>query len=130
MYKRFINGLLKGNAKEVSTKLSAESVCALGEIKIYKPIDGKLVLKETISGQDASNRTYDREMNKGKTAQVSRWRKQAIKPHVICPNCNTSFQKTANRKYCSDACSRMYYNNARLRYRDEKNKEKAKKAGN
>ena len=112
-----ISGFLKGNAKAVSTKLSAESVCALGNIKIYKPINGKLVLKEIISGQDAANRSYDREMNKGKngpyTAQVHRWRKQAIKPYIICPNCNTSFQKTANRKYCSKKCSRMYYKNAK-----------------
>ena len=115
MYRIFDSrhGLLKGNAKAVSTKLSAESVCALGNVKIYKPVDGKLVLKETISGQDVSNRSYDREMNKGKTAQVARWRKQATKPHIICPNCNTSFQKTANRKYCSKECGRIYYQNAR-----------------
>ncbi len=77
------------------------------EVKIYQPVDGKLVLKERISGQEVADRTFEREMS-GKQAQMVRWRKQAKKPNIKCLNCPTTFRKIANRKFCSTKCGIVY----------------------
>ena len=91
------------------------------ETKIYKPVDGKMVLQEVVSAQDGADRTFNREM-RWKHNQLKRWREEKKRPDIKCLNCFTPFKQAYGKKYCSAKCGNIY--------RDEKDKAKNIKTGN
>ena len=86
------------------------------EVKIYKQVQGGMILK-VLSGEEAAKRSFEREMAGG-SLQLGRWRIQAAKPHVKCLHCSNTFQKTTNKKFCSENCGIVY------RHSLEKNEKK------
>jgi len=86
------------------------------EVKIYKQVQGGMILK-VLSGKKVAKMAFDKEMG-GENLQLGRWRTQAAKPHVKCLNCSNTFQKIANRKFCSENCGIVY------RHSLEKNEKK------
>ena len=91
------------------------------ETKIYKPVDGKMVLQEVVPAQEGADRTFNREM-KWKHNQLKRWREEDKRPDIKCLNCLTLFKQQFGKKYCSAKCGNIY--------RNEKDKAKTIKTGN
>lgn len=77
------------------------------QVKVYKPVDGKMVLQEVVSGQDASDITFNREMQ-WKHDQLKRWREENKRPYVKCLHCSNTFKQAFGKKYCSAKCGKLF----------------------